>query len=174
MKRNVFIVIFSLLAFIAPKDCFAASLVPWQNTISGRPVYYPIVDVGFYFDCLVGVHDGSVATVVSDGQVIAAGLLSVSSNNGKNERGIVVAAFSNPLVLPKGKSYKIIVPKGTVFKEGDTSLANEEISVDFEVPATVGCAMPDVEEGSVVKEKRRISFDFPTETEGVDGAKIKL
>lgn len=168
------IVMCSLIAFIASVNCFAASLVPWQNTISGRPVYYPIADVGFYFDCLVGVHDGSVAMVVSDGQTIAVGSLSVSNYSSNKEHGIVVVTFPDPLVLPKGKSYKIVVPKGTVFKEGEPSLTNDEISVDFEVPATVGSVRPDIEEGAVVKERSRMSFDFPTETEGVEGAQIKL
>lgn len=174
MKRNVLMVMCSLIAFIASVNSFASALVPWQNTISGRPVYYPIADVSFYFDCLVGVSDGSVATVVSDGQTIATGSLSALNYSSKNEQGIVVVTFPDPLVLPKGKSYKIVVPKGTVFKEGDTSTTNDEISADFEVPATVGSVRSDIEEGAVVKERSRMSFDFSTETEGVEGAQIKL
>lgn len=66
--------------------------------------------------------------------------------------------FESPLLLPKGKTYHLVVPEGVIYREGKPDITNEKLEVEFSVPSTLGQATPTVEEGSVVERKDRIGF----------------
>lgn len=143
----------------------ASGLIPEQCTIGDRPVCYPIVDIGFTFDGSISITENSTATVFSDGHPVATGVLSCSNYVGKKRiQGTVVITFESPLLLPKGKTYHLVVPEGVIYREGKPDITNEKLEVEFSVPSTLGQATPTVEEGSVVERKDRIGFFFGFET----------
>lgn len=153
----------------------ASGLIPEQCTIGDRPVCYPIVDIGFTFDGSISITENSTATVFSDGHPVATGVLSCSNYVGKKRiQGTAVITFESPLLLPKGKTYHLVVPEGVIYREGKPDITNEKLEVEFSVPSTLGQATPTVEEGSVVERKDRIGFFFGFETAPVDGAKAIL
>lgn len=82
--------------------------------------------------------------------------------------------FESPLVLPKGETYKLVVPGNAIYKENEPGVSNDEISVEFSVPATLGEADPSIEDGSMVEDARNIGFYFRTETAPVENSKVIL
>lgn len=175
MKTTVILGIISMVAGVLPLGCFASGLVPEQCTIGERPVYYPIVDIGFTFDRAIQTTDNSVATIYMDNTPVAAGTISSSNYVGKNRtQGSVVVSFDHPLILPKGKSYTLVVPKGVISAETSSDMSNDELRVDFEVPATIGFSCPSIENGSVVTAADRIGFYFDTETASIENREIIL
>ncbi len=175
MKRTILIAALSMTALMFPMSGFASGLVPEQCTIGDRPVFHPIIYIGFMFDGAIGVAENSVATIYSDGQPVETGVLSCSNYVGnKRTQGTAVISFDTPLLLPKGKTYTLVVPGDVIFKESNSGISNDELSVDFTVPATLGDAVPSIENGSTVEFAQRIGFYFGTETAPVEGREIIL
>lgn len=164
-----------ILATATALNVSASGLIPEQCTIGDRPVCYPIVDIGFTFDGSISITENSTATVFSDGHPVATGVLSCSNYVGKERiQGTAVITFESPLLLPKGKTYHLVVLEGVIYREGKPDITNEKLEVEFSVPSTLGQATPTVEEGSVIERKDRIGFFFGFETAPVDGAKAIL
>ena len=154
---------------------FASGLIPEQCTIGARPVVYPIIDIGFTFDGAIAIAANSTATVFLDGQPVETGVLSCSNYTGKKRtQGTAVITFESPLILPKGKTYQLVVPAGVIYREGNPDISIEEIGVGFSVPATIGPARPSVEEGSIVENASCIGFYFGIETAPVENGKANL
>ncbi len=175
MKRKKLIGLLITIALASGLNGFASGLVPEQCTIGKSPVCYPIVDIGFTFDGAISIVENSKATVFSDGQPVETGVLSCSNYIGeKRTQGTAVITFESPLLLPKGKTYQLVVPDGVIFRDGKPDISNEKLEVEFSVPATLGSATPTVEEGSVVERADRIGFYFGFETAPVEGRKAIL
>lgn len=173
MKRSILIVL--ILATAMALNGFASGLLPEQCTIKNRQVCYPIVDIGFTFDGAIAITENSFATVFSDGQPIETGLLSCSNNIGeKRTQGTAVITFESPLLLPKGKTYQLVVPEGVIFREGKPEISNDKLEVEFTVPSTIGPATPSIEAESVIEKADRIGFYFSVETASVKGGKAIL
>ncbi len=174
MKKTI-LAVFSMAALLAPAGAIASGLVPEQCTVGVRPVYHPLADIGLTFDGEVAVDAGAGATVLSEGSPVASGKLSASNYTGKDRtQGSVVVTFEEPLTLPKGRAYTLVVPEGAIFRPGDHSVYNDRISVDFEVPESLGLATPSVEEGSTLCKASRIGFYFAVETAPVEGGEAIL
>lgn len=165
-----------MACFTLPLNVSALGLVPEQCTMGGSPVYDPIIDIAFDFDGAVSVAEKSVATVYSDeGGVVATGAMSASNYIGSQKtQGTAIISFENPLVLPKGKSYRLVVPKDVIYREGDPSVSNDELVVEFNVPATLGDAVPSIESDTPVEKAQWIGFYFGTETASLNGAEAIL
>ncbi len=164
-----------MMILALPFKAYASDLIPEQCTIGNGPVFHPIHDIGFTFDGAVKTADNSIASVYMDEQPVATGRLSASNYVGeKRTQGTVVVSFDSLLVLPKGHTYRVIIPEGVIFKENDPSVSNKELSVEFEVPATLGDAEPSVEEGTVVNNARRIGFYYSTEIAAVGNSELTL
>ena len=175
MIKRKLIGLVSILATATALNVSASGLIPKQCTIGDRPVCYPIVDIGFTFDGSISITENSTATVFSDGHPVATGVLSCSNYVGKKRiQGTAVITFESPLLLPKGKTYHLVVPEGVIYREGKPDITNEKLEVEFSVPSTLGQATPTVEEGSIVERKDRIGFYFGFETAPVDGRKAIL
>lgn len=175
MKRKKLIGLLLTIATASALNGSASGLVPEQCTIGDRPVCYPIVDIGFTFDGAIDIVENSTATVYSDGQPLETGVLSCSNYTGrKRTQGTAVITFESPLILPKGKSYRLVVPEGVIFREGNPDISIEELSVEFCVPSTIGPASPSIENGSIVKSTDRIGFYFGVETAPVENRKVVL
>lgn len=173
--KNILISLLSIMAVASSLNAFAYGLVPEHCTIGDRPVYYPVVDIGFIFDGAISVVENSIATVYSDGQPLETGVLSCSNYDGeKRTQGTAVITFESPLLLPKGKTYRLVVPEGVITRKGNSDVSNEELSVEFSVPATLGPATPSIKDGSVVEKANRIGFYFGFETAPVENAKAIL
>jgi hypothetical protein len=175
MNKRKLIGLILILAIAPALNGLASGLVPEQCTIGDRPVCYPIVDIGFTFDGAIAIVENSTATVFFDGQPVETGVLSCSNYTGKKRtQGTAVITFDSPLILPKGKSYRLVVPEGVIFREGNPDISNEEIGVEFSVPATIGPARPSIEEGSIVENAKRIGFYFGVETAPIENGKATL
>jgi hypothetical protein len=175
MKKKKLIGLVSILATATTLNGFASGLVPEQCTIGDRMVCYPIEDIGFTFDGSIAITENTIATLFSDGQPIETGVLSCSNYIGeKRTQGTAIITFESPLLLPKGKTYQLVVPEGVIFREGKPDISNDKLEVEFSVPATLGPATPTVEEGAVVEREDRIGFYFGFETAPVEGGKAIL
>lgn len=175
MKKRKFIGLPSILVVVSVLNGFASGLVPEQCTIGDRPVCHPIFSIEFTFDGAIETVENSTATVYSDGIPVETGVLSYSNFVWeKRTQGTAVVSFESPLVLPKGKTYHLVVPKGVIFREGNSSISNEELTVKFDVPANLGDARPSIEEGSSVEYAGRIGFYFSIETAPIEGGKAIL
>ncbi len=175
MKRTKIIGLLSTIATASALNVFASGLVPEQCTIGDRPVCYPIVDIGFTFDGAIATVENSTATVFLDGQPVETGILSCTNYTGKKRtQGTAVISFESPLILPNGKSYRLVVPEGVIFREDNPDVSTEEIGIEFSIPATIGPAKPSVEEGSIVENAKRIGFYFGVETTPVENGKAIL
>lgn len=175
MKRTKIIGLLSTIATAYALNVFASGLVPEQCTIGDRPVCYPIVDIGFTFDGAIATVENSTATVFLDGQPIETGVLSCTNYTGKKRtQGTAVISFESPLILPNGKSYRLVVPEGVIFREDNPDVSTEEIGVEFSIPATIGPAKPSIEEGSIVENAKCIGFYFGVETAPVENGKAIL
>lgn len=175
MKKRKLIGLALILATATALNGFASGLVPEQCTIGDRMVCYPIEDIGFTFDEPIAITENSIAILLSDGQPVETGVLSCSNYIGeKRTQGTAVITFESPLLLPKGKTYKLVVPEGVIFREGEPDISNDKLEVEFNVPETLGPATPTVEEGSVVEREERIGFYFGFETAPVEGGKAIL
>ena len=175
MKRTKIIGLLSTIATASALNVFASGLVPEQCTIGDRPVCYPIVDIGFTFDGAIATVENSTATVFLDGQPIETGVLSCTNyTRKKRTQGTAVITFESPLILPNGKSYRLVVPEGVIFREDNPDVSTEEIGIEFSIPPTIGPAKPSVEEGSIVENAKRIGFYFGVETAPVENGKVML
>lgn len=175
MKKRKLIGLASILATATALNGFASGLVPEQCTIGDRMVCYPIEDIGFTFDGSIAITENTIATLFSDGQPIETGVLSCSNYIGeKRTQGTAIITFESPLLLPKGKTYQLVVPEGVIFRESKPDISNDKLEVEFSVPATLGPATPTVEEGAVVEREDRIGFYFGFETAPVEGGKAIL
>lgn len=175
MKKRKLIGLVSILTTATALNGFASGLIPEQCTIGERMVCYPIKDIGFTFDGSIAITENSIATLFSDGQSVATGVLTCSNYIGeKRTQGTAVITFESPLLLPKGKTYQLVVPEGVIFKEGKPDISNEKLEVEFSVPETLGPATPSIEEGSVVERENRIGFYFGFETAPIEGGKAIL
>lgn len=175
MRRIILLGILSIITIASSLDGFASGLTPRLCTIGNRPVYYPIVDIGFIFDEAISIVENSTATLYSDGKPLETGILSCSNHIGeKRTQGTAVVTFESPLLLPKGNTYRLVVPEGVITAKNNPDISNEEISVDFFVPATIGPATPTIEDGSIVEKTDGIGFYFGVETAPVENGKAKL
>ena len=170
MKKIIFTLISAALAL--PSAGYASGLVPEQCSIDGRPVCYPVEELSFTFDGAVAVAENSVATIYSGKKAVAEGVLSASNYVGKKRtQGCAIIKFGSSLLLPKGKTYRLVVPKGAIFREGDPSVYNDRLSVEFKVPAHLGPVHFDIKDGVTIEKTTRYGglpiFFWGIETEPV-------
>ena len=144
MRKILFIMI-TTAALALSLTCRASGLVPKECFFgfgsSGKPVIVTnkIFDVIFTFDGAVAVAENSIATIYSGKKAVATGILSASSHvEQEGTQGSVKIKFTNALLLPKGKTYRLVVPNGAIFREGDPSVSNDRLSEEFKVPADLG------------------------------------
>ena len=150
MKKIVFTLI-SAVTLALPPAGYASGLIPEQCSIDGRPVCYPVEELFYTFDGAVAVSENFVATIYSGRKAVAEGVLSASNYVGKKRtQGCAIIKFDPPLLLPKGKTYRLVVPKGAIFRKGDPSVSNDRLSEEFKVPAHLGSVHFDIKDGEII------------------------
>lgn len=167
------------LLFIICAACgigaFASVLTPEFCSVGDMPQYHPLHDIYFSFDGAVGVATDATATIYSEGEAILSQPLYANNYVGENRtQGLAIMEFDSQLVLPKGKQYTVVVPAGVIYKEDDSSVVNAELSVNFEVPASLRYLEPSIEDGSVLAEAEILGFYFDTEIASIEGSEVIL
>lgn len=138
-------------------------------------ICYPIQFIGFSFDGAIEVKENINAIIYSDGKPVEAGVLECENFVGsKRTQGMANIIFEPEISLPKGKRYKLVVPEGVIFREGNHDISNDELSVEFDVPDSLGETWSTIKEGSVIEEIDRIGFNFGLETAAVENKKATL
>ena len=155
-----------------------SAIVPEYCSLSSYsfPVCDDIDEPYFYFDCHVDVKEEAKAYIVSGDDVLA-----VSSKivpNTYKEKTEVVVVFDAPVRLPKGFSYKLVIPAGTIRLHDNPDVLAGKIVGDFFVPGDfegVLTAPSGIYDGCVVNSIFSGTIDFGLiETVSVDGAKLCL
>lgn len=175
MKKIVIMSLISLAAFVFASRAEASGLDPEYCTLESRPkVFTPITYVGFGFDCAIEVAENSTAAIYCGDELIVTKALSVSNYYGDDsEEGTLIIDFEDaPLVLPKGKSYRLVVDENMICKKGSLSVTNDRLEVDFEVPATLGKGNPDIDEDGTVVKSHIMGFYFNTEIALLDSSAV--
>lgn len=164
-----------MTGLLAPLSVSASGLVPEGCTIGSRPVCYPIEGMYFTFDGAISVVENATATVYSGNEAMENGVITASNYMGtKRTQGSAIVTFEEPLVLPKGKTYRLVVSEGMIHREGEPGISNDELTVEFEVPATLGPARPSIDEWSIIESNDRIGFYFGIETAPVENGEAIL
>ena len=175
MKKNVSTLILLMAATAWPMMGHADGLVPENCTLGQRPEYAPIKSVLFTFDRTIGAVESASATIYLDDEALATGRLTVDNFvEGERVEGYATITFDEPVVLPKGADYRLVVPQGTIFGKDDTTLGNDEIAVEFCVPATLGEATPTIAQGASVDSDSWMGFYFGTEVKLLNDGEVTL
>ncbi|MCH5221063.1 MAG: hypothetical protein J1F05_01885 [Muribaculaceae bacterium] len=150
-------------------------LMPLRCAIGDKPVYYPVEAISYDFDAIIKVDDAAVATIYLGDEALATGKLTATNYVGaKSVQGTAIVSFDPALRLPKGNTYRLMIPDGAIYKNGQPTVCNDELAVEFEVPATIGEATPTISNGSAIKLATSIGFRYKTEVVAADGGEAVL
>lgn len=144
-----------------------------------KSICYPIDHVTFTFEGRIeqiNESDGIICTMYSDDEPVATGILSAQEYSYALSPPIseAIVKFDEPLTLPKGKSYKLVVPSGVIYERGNPDIAYNDLCAEFEVPSHISKFVPTVSENSGVKRVRLLGFDFRQDICSVAWAKVVL
>lgn len=171
--RKVLFVAAVAAGFMLPTNASAKGLVPEQTSFDhSSHVYAPLSEFSLSFDGAVDVYSNpSTANLYCGGKVVETAMVYVRNDVGqKRTQGWVIGEFLEPLVLPKGKSYKIVLPANTAYSVDNPELTNDEITLEFDVPENLGPFHTDIKDGAVVESAKSMCFYWGTETAAVDDA----
>ncbi|MCC8117330.1 MAG: hypothetical protein LIP09_01070 [Bacteroidales bacterium] len=156
---------------VLPMSANATGLVPEQTSFDHFSILFtPLSEFSLSFDGAVDVYSNpSTANIYCDGKVIETAMVYPKNEVGqKRTQGWIIGEFPEPLVLPKGQSYKIVLPVNTAYSVDNPELTNDEITLEFEVPEDLGPCTTTIEEGSVITTEESTTFFWGTETAAVD------
>ncbi len=133
----------------------ADKIVPESCSIGDRPFVHPLEFVDFYFDGAVALgHSHKAYIKDGNGDIVIESEGAQSDNyvGSKRTQGRVVFFFDK-FLLPLGKDYTVVVEPGAIIRMGESDICNDEISVQFTVPADLGDIRPYINIGGVEVEK---------------------
>ncbi len=143
MKAIISLAAALLLAALCTQHSAAATLQPRGFTFINHPeCYYPIPSIEISFDCEVELADDAKVVISDEENTVMSAPLTTNWHYNNRE---VKAVFEPRLQLPKGKNYRWTVASGKIFKAGDRTVTNDEISADFYVPGDLGEATPTID-----------------------------
>ena len=144
--------------------CNATTLVPTGCSIEKENVYSPLHHISFYFNDLIGVKENAVLKILQEGDVFYETPLSVENVvEGNIGYGVVYASYDPVLLLPKGKSYRIVISSGDIFDMENVMIVNDEIIRDFKVPSDLGDFRTTFNADEPVVELLYAGVEYPTE-----------
>lgn len=142
MKNRI--LLFCMIVVALPGIAFSAPITLKSSTMPTQFVE-PLKWVSLTFDKAIEVCNNPQAYVRCNGDIITKTISIDASNN--DSEGTLILNFETQN-LPKGKKYELVVPANTFIY--DTSQTNDEISVPFEIPESLGdIAGISVENGKV-------------------------
>lgn len=178
MKKIYLLLTVALAAVLAPLAGWAQGgdvLVPEQSVMGMNAlphrVHYPIRNAGFSFEAPVTVSEGATLYIMRGDEVLAESPL-VEENY--KTQGRANAYFGEGLMLPKGKTYRMVVKAGAIALKDRPDVTNDELSVDFDVPGTVEPAIHDVAEGEAVEWLDNLTFYYYIETKELGPTEVTL
>jgi len=146
----------------------ATTLVPEQCSISNQPFDrlfdHPLEFAQFDFDGEIAVGDSPSAIIYGQDNMAVATGFEVSNYKGKERTQGTLTVWFDKQNLPLGQDYKLHVSKGTVALAADKSVVNDEIELDFSVPADLGPHQFDYEQNAVIESTRSIWVYWGFET----------
>lgn len=169
MKTTLLIT--AAIGLMLPMSANGKGLVPEQTSFDRSSMLFtPLSEFSVSFDGAVDVfYNPSTANIYCDGKVIETAMVYPRNYVGSTRtQGWIIGEFLEPLTLPKGKSYKIILPANTVYSVDNQELTNDEIVMNFDVPENLGPFHTDIKDGSVITSKKSIAFYWGTETAALD------
>lgn len=117
---------------LQPKGCTLGEIGPDFEA----PFLAQLEDIGMYFNMPIDVKPNSVATIYcGEESVCESTEVAFNYNYGETE-GCIAISF-DPTLLPKGKSYRLVLPAGAVHSLAYPDIESEEVTVRFRVPATI-------------------------------------
>ncbi len=142
------------------------TLVPEQCTvgIGGRPVCYPIEDIGFSFEGPITAEEGAKGYITCNGDTVAEKEITVRNHS---SQGWAIMLFDEPLILPKGQDYRVSIPAGMLALESDPTVTNDELASDFNIPASLPEAINRIEDGDTIEELSWFTFYYRVETKAL-------
>lgn len=157
MKKNLLIAGIALLAAgsavaspLQPKGCTLGKIGSDIET----PFLAPLEDVGMYFNMPIEVKPYSIATIYcGEESVCESREVAFNYNYGATEGSIAI--YFEKTLLPKGKSYRLVLPAGAVHSLDHPDIESEEVTVRFRVPATI----EEYEESNLPEGKRIACLD---------------
>lgn len=164
--------ILSAAMLAASMPALAAGLSPTQFSVGDRPMTYPLEEISVSFDTEVDLGPEVSAWLALDNGdyldlcCIPVGV-SVDNYVGSTAtQGTVIFRFDKQN-LPLGKAYTFGIDAGSVVSRHDPSLTNDELRVQFEVPADLGEARFDIPESGIIDKAESIWCYWGIETEPV-------
>ena len=145
-------------------------LNPTSCTIENKRVYEPLNVTNIYFAGKITVAEDAKALITCDGKTVAT---SIIKSDTYQEQGIAVISFDE-LILPKGRSYQLEVPSGTISLKSNPTIKAENLKFSFTVPSKIQGKYCSVKDGSTVTSERLICFYFETETEPIGEPEMTL
>lgn len=171
MKKHLLICIIGLCMLAIPT--FAEGneiLTPTSCTIENKRVYEPLNVTNIYFAGKITVAEDAKALITCDGKTVATGTIKSDTYQGQ---GIAVISFDK-LILPKGRSYQLEVPSGTISLKSNPTIKAENLKFSFTVPSKIQGKYCSVKDGATVTSERLICFYFETETEPIGEPEMTL
>ena len=115
------------------------SLIPkhfaLDNRFNGTEVIFVIDNqLYFSFDVPVAIKQGATASIVSEEETMATGLLKAYNIEYSGKEGGYVEAIFNSLSLPKGKDYTFVIGAGEIYRKDDPACTNDELRRSFHIP----------------------------------------
>lgn len=150
----------------------------WWDIKSDTPFIKPLEDVCIHFDHPIKLMPTpQKVEVVCDGQTVAESISAdvVNDKASTSWEGTLVVHFGKQY-LPKGKTYRMIIHKGTVgWTElyDDVQVVNMEAYMSFFVPETLG--EPDIHASSQISDSKTwTTILYPYETAALEDARFQL
>lgn len=111
--------------------------------------------------CHVTMAENSKAILYCGDETIATAKFEISNETFYDEKyANINVIFDSPLILPKGKSYKVVIPERVFRKLDNSSCFNKKLEIDFDVPGNLGAGIPSIKDNSVLSSAYNIHFTF--------------
>jgi hypothetical protein len=163
MRRST-ILLFALLGGLAQLN--ATSLVQESCTLGEGFFTAPLENVGMTFNGGIRLLDNPTAEIILDGETIAVATnLEVSNyTSEKRTQGTLSMTFDKMLLMT-GHDFTLKLRANSVASESDASITNDDITVQFFVPADTGECRFDYEQGATIASAHNMWVYWQVETE---------
>lgn len=135
---------------------------------NGTPFLSPLIAPFYIFEECISIAETPQVTVSCDGVTVArsTGCTVENSVRPTSKQGKLTVDFDNVMLQP-GKNYTLHLSAGCLADEDNATIKNEDIDIDFYVPANLGSGTFTVAQGSRLKSAESFSIMWPYETEPV-------
>ncbi len=170
------LVLTGLMAIIAgmPLAAKASGLEPAYCSLTtyNQMIFRPITDIWLYFNTHIIVDDNAVGTIYCGDEIVFQEKFVADNSSAKS--GQAIFSSEEPILLPKGKSYRFVMPAGVIKKKDAPTESIDELVYTFEIPEYLPQEYTSIDENAIIDKEDRIGFYFGTETAAVEGGEMTL